>query len=423
MVEKHFKNAIYRLTLKGKETMSLSMHKASFDSFLTPLRGRRMLISRMIAGGVVISSVGLTFAFSTPSFADTTTTTAAPTTTTIAPPVTDGGLDSDLPSDTAPAATLPPKVETVAQEQAKQANSKLDKATKALLDAQLAVDTTSQQIQTTEATLAALTDQIAKNEALIAVRKEPLEQLTRIVKERAVSLYQSSSGAPTDAVSLFYYKRQTALAATAQGANFTDLKTFLKQQNAFKKIETDLESQKMLADAQEKQLQDLSVAFAKQLDDAKAGYEKTATLFLNAHALIGSKLAIDGKMCPIAGPMTHVDDWGNARSGGRTHKGNDLFNAFGTPNVAIVAGRMEHNLDKLGGTGVNIFGDDGNMYYYAHLSAWAGENRRVAQGEVVGYTGATGNAAGGAPHTHFEIRLGGTQHVNPYPVIRIICGV
>ena len=72
---------------------------------------------------------------------------------------------------------------------------------------------------------------------------------------------------------------------------------------------------------------------------------------------------------------------------------------------------------------VKLFGDDGNIYYYAHLSAFSGGPRIVKQGEVIGYTGDTGNAKGGAPHTHFEIRIGGVTHIDPYPTLRIICGV
>ncbi len=156
---------------------------------------------------------------------------------------------------------------------------------------------------------------------------------------------------------------------------------------------------------------------------SKKEYEKQSKSFLDANGLVTARLAIDGKVCPIAGPLTHVDDWGNPRSGGRTHKGNDLFSVKGTPNVAIVSGTTVFSDGGLGGMGIFLQGDDGNHYYYAHLNARAGEPRRVVQGEVIGYTGDTGNAVGGAPHTHFEIRLGGTTHVNPYPTLRIICGV
>jgi murein DD-endopeptidase MepM/ murein hydrolase activator NlpD len=56
----------------------------------------------------------------------------------------------------------------------------------------------------------------------------------------------------------------------------------------------------------------------------------------------------------------------------------------------------------------------GNAYYYAHMSTTNGGNRRVGQGEHIGYVGQTGNATG--PHLHFEIRLGGVngQRVNPF---------
>jgi peptidoglycan LD-endopeptidase LytH len=58
------------------------------------------------------------------------------------------------------------------------------------------------------------------------------------------------------------------------------------------------------------------------------------------------------------------------------------------------------------------------VYFYAHLSSYVGGARSVAQGEVVGLVGMTGNAS--APHLHFEIRIGGAngQRIDPYPTLR-----
>lgn len=126
-------------------------------------------------------------------------------------------------------------------------------------------------------------------------------------------------------------------------------------------------------------------------------------------------------VCPIRGPVAFGDTWGAARSGGRRHKGTDMMSPHGTDNVAVVSGAMERRSSGAGGITVYLHGDDGTTYMYMHLSQVVGENRRVAQGEVIGKTGATGNARGGSPHTHFEIHPGGAAAVNPYPTVAAHC--
>lgn len=64
--------------------------------------------------------------------------------------------------------------------------------------------------------------------------------------------------------------------------------------------------------------------------------------------------------------------------------------------------RPEHR----GGLAVAIIGDDGWRYYGSHLSAVADgiePGVRVEAGQVLGYTGNSGNARGTPPHLHFGI--------------------
>ena len=68
---------------------------------------------------------------------------------------------------------------------------------------------------------------------------------------------------------------------------------------------------------------------------------------------------------------------------------------------------------------MSLTGASGTRYYYAHLSAWEGSSRAVAQGDVVGYVGSTGNS--GVNHLHFEVHPGGGIAVNPYPYVRRAC--
>ncbi len=121
-------------------------------------------------------------------------------------------------------------------------------------------------------------------------------------------------------------------------------------------------------------------------------------------------------VCPVAGPSTFTNTWGAPRSGGRQHKGVDIFAAEGTPVVAPVAGDVEFAEDTLGGLAFHLWGDDGNYFYGAHMSGYAGTSRHVAAGEVIGYVGHTGNADESAPHLHFEIHPGRSRGEGASPM-------
>jgi murein DD-endopeptidase MepM/ murein hydrolase activator NlpD len=125
------------------------------------------------------------------------------------------------------------------------------------------------------------------------------------------------------------------------------------------------------------------------------------------------------EICPIRGAVAFTDTWGDPRPGGRSHQGVDLLSPSGTPNVAVTSGRIEQDYGDRMGNAIFFYGDNGNTYYYFHLSAFEGGPRDVAQGEVIGYVGSTG--ASGANHTHFEIHPGGGGAINPYDAARAVC--
>jgi murein DD-endopeptidase MepM/ murein hydrolase activator NlpD len=129
--------------------------------------------------------------------------------------------------------------------------------------------------------------------------------------------------------------------------------------------------------------------------------------------------------CPMQAPYHFRDTWGAPRSGGRSHKGVDMFAVYNSEVYAITDGVIErHSSSGLGGIGLYLSGDDGNVYYYAHLASILPAYRpgkRVKAGELIARNGDSGNAFGGAPHVHMEVRPGGGANINPYPFSAAAC--
>jgi murein DD-endopeptidase MepM/ murein hydrolase activator NlpD len=120
---------------------------------------------------------------------------------------------------------------------------------------------------------------------------------------------------------------------------------------------------------------------------------------------------------PVSGGAKYSNDYGEPRSSGRTHQGNDLFGPEQRPLLAVDDGEVRYGTDPLGGNVANLRSPDGTRYYYAHLFAFEGANRKVKAGDVIGYMGRTGNAITTPVHLHFEVHPGGGDATNPYPLL------
>ncbi|MBI4348310.1 MAG: M23 family metallopeptidase [Elusimicrobia bacterium] len=123
-------------------------------------------------------------------------------------------------------------------------------------------------------------------------------------------------------------------------------------------------------------------------------------------------------------PASCLSTWGAPRSGGRRHRGIDIFAPRGTPVVASAAGFVfKAGRSGLGGNVVWVAGAGGRLYYYAHLDRFRerlGFGSWVAAGDTLGYVGNTGNAASTPPHLHFGVYPAsqGFFPVDPAPLLQ-----
>ena len=96
------------------------------------------------------------------------------------------------------------------------------------------------------------------------------------------------------------------------------------------------------------------------------------------------------------------------RGGTRGHEAVDILRPRGTPIHAVTDGAIAKLFfSKAGGITVYQFDTDEKFcYYYAHLERYVDglhEGQHVAQGEVLGYVGTSGNAPANTPHLHFAV--------------------
>jgi murein DD-endopeptidase MepM/ murein hydrolase activator NlpD len=147
---------------------------------------------------------------------------------------------------------------------------------------------------------------------------------------------------------------------------------------------------------------------------------------------LGPTAPVNFPMAPL--PRCYIlDNFGDPRSGGRSHQGSDMLASLGQPVYALAAGVLTKQVKVSdASTGARLSGNlwdltraDGTRYVYGHLSAFApglSEGSTVTAGQVIGYVGDTGNAGPGNYHLHFEIHPKGGAAVNPLPLLTIPVG-
>jgi hypothetical protein len=124
--------------------------------------------------------------------------------------------------------------------------------------------------------------------------------------------------------------------------------------------------------------------------------------------------------------------FGEPRDGGaRLHAGVDILAPKMTPVVAVRSGIVSTVRDAPGDCcWVAVRHDDGWLSMYVHLNndtvgtndgrgvgirPGLSEGVRVEQGELLGWIGDSGNAEGGPPHIHFELRTPWGEPIDPGP--------
>ncbi len=125
--------------------------------------------------------------------------------------------------------------------------------------------------------------------------------------------------------------------------------------------------------------------------------------------------------CPVNGPSSFVDSFGDPRPGGRTHQGIDMIAARGTPVAAVHAGTVHKTGSSIGGYGIVVFHDGSSDWtFYTHFDSYGsyGEGARVPAGATIGYVGNTGTTV---YHLHFEYHPGGGAALNPYSALLGVC--
>lgn len=137
---------------------------------------------------------------------------------------------------------------------------------------------------------------------------------------------------------------------------------------------------------------------------------------------------------PVNGDYSFSNDFGDPRSGGRTHEGVDIITKKMTPLVSAVDGYISFlpSVEPSWGYAVYIQDNEGYSYRYLHMNndtpgtddgaggplyAYApniSRGTRVVAGQLIGWAGDSGNAESVGSHLHFEIHTPNGTAINSY---------
>ncbi|MFF2521968.1 M23 family metallopeptidase [Streptomyces liangshanensis] len=95
------------------------------------------------------------------------------------------------------------------------------------------------------------------------------------------------------------------------------------------------------------------------------------------------------------------------------HTGIDFPVSYGTPVMAATDGTVRTQYNTAYGNMAIVTSPDGTETWYCHLSSTKFRSGSVKAGDVIAYSGNSGNSTG--PHLHFEVRPGGGAAINPLP--------
>jgi len=277
----------------------------------------------------------------------------------------------------------------------------------------------------------------------VEIQNDDLEQIQADIEATAVELYMrggfSNPGLILAASSVDEFMTTSEFLTAAATGGQQSLDDLVAARNEFSRLETELDETRQelevvegnrldARDAHETAMTAEREAWAELSDECKAiqaKYEaEQAAIAAAAEQRASGSVQVGPFICPFDPARTSfTNSWGAPRSGGRTHKGVDMFAAMGEPMYAVADGTVLIGDYGLGGKIVWLV-SGGASYYYAHLSGFnVSGGQRVSQGQTIGFNGNSGNAAGGPPHLHFEIHPGGraAPAVNPYPTVAGAC--
>ncbi|MFJ8694592.1 M23 family metallopeptidase [Streptomyces roseolilacinus] len=98
------------------------------------------------------------------------------------------------------------------------------------------------------------------------------------------------------------------------------------------------------------------------------------------------------------------------------HTGIDFPVQYGTPVMAATDGTVRTQWNSAYGNMVIVTAKDGTETWYCHLSSAKIRSGSVKAGDVIAYSGNSGNSTG--PHLHFEVRPGGGTAIDPEAWLR-----